>query len=173
MTPPPSLRHISVFGLGSLRPAPGTWGSLPPAVIAFTLLVAGTGPWAGGWAYHGVLLFVCAWACWACVSQGAQAEARWGKDPSNAVADETAGQCIALAIPPAGVLGSVTPVRAAAIYVFVAFVAFRVMDIVKPPPAYQIQRCKAGWGILLDDLIAGVYALLAVQLAWHFLPRYF
>lgn len=173
MSPQPPLRHISVFGLGFLRPASGTWGSLPPAMIAFPLLALGSAPWAGGWAYHGTLLVVCAWACWACISQGDQAEARWGKDPSNAVADETAGQCIALAIPPASVLGSSTPIRSAAIYVAVAFVAFRIMDIVKPPPAYQIQRFKAGWGILLDDLVAGFYALVAVQVAWHYLPKYF
>ncbi|MFN5958538.1 MAG: phosphatidylglycerophosphatase A [Planctomyces sp.] len=46
-----------------------------------------------------------------------------------------------------------------------AFVAFRVCDIVKPFPANIIQRAPAGWGILLDDLFAGVYAGLAVLAA--------
>ncbi|MEK6700840.1 MAG: phosphatidylglycerophosphatase A [Planctomycetota bacterium] len=173
MTAQKPLRHISVFGLGFLRPAPGTWGSLPPAIVAFLLLASRSSPWDGGWGYHAILLVVGAWACWACIAQGDEAERQWGKDPSNAVADETAGQCIALAIPPVGVLTSATPIRAAAIYVGVAFVAFRVMDIVKPPPAYQIQRLRAGWGILLDDLVAGFYALVAVQLACHYLPAMF
>jgi len=44
-----------------------------------------------------------------------------------------------------------------------AFFAFRILDIIKPPPAFQAQRFRAGWGILVDDLIAGVYALLITQ----------
>ncbi len=172
MTPQSPLRHITAFGLGFLRPAPGTWGSLPPAIIAALLLWFGSGTWAGGWGYHAVLAIICGWACWACIAQGAAAEARWGKDPSNAVADETAGQCIALVLPPASVLGSATPMRSAAIYVAAAFVAFRIMDIIKPPPAYQLQKLHAGWGVLVDDLVAGVYALIAMQMAWHFLSKY-
>ena len=45
-----------------------------------------------------------------------------------------------------------------------AFVAFRLFDIVKPPPAYRLQRLPAGWGILVDDLIAGAYANIVCQL---------
>ena len=41
-----------------------------------------------------------------------------------------------------------------------AFLAFRLMDIVKPPPAGSIQRLPAGWGVLIDDLVAGVYAAI-------------
>jgi len=50
------------------------------------------------------------------------------------------------------------------------FVLFRIMDIAKPPPVYQIQRLPAGWGILADDLIAGVYANLLGQLIWRLTP---
>ena len=45
-----------------------------------------------------------------------------------------------------------------------AFFTFRFFDIVKPPPANQLQRLRAGWGILVDDLVAGVYALIVTQI---------
>ena len=44
-----------------------------------------------------------------------------------------------------------------------AFLAFRIFDITKPPPARQLERLPAGWGILLDDLAAAVYANLVCQ----------
>jgi phosphatidylglycerophosphatase A len=50
-------------------------------------------------------------------------------------------------------------------------VAFRVFDIVKPPPANGLQRLRAGWGILVDDLIAGIYANIVLQLALLFVYK--
>jgi len=95
-----------------------------------------------------------------CVALGGQAEREFGsKDPSQVSADEWAGQALALAgLPMAGgdPLGS-------AIAVGLGFVAFRVFDIVKPPPARLVERLPGGWGILLDDLVAGVYANLICQ----------
>ena len=49
-----------------------------------------------------------------------------------------------------------------------AFFAFRICDIVKPPPANGLQKLPAGWGILVDDLVAGVYALVLTQLLVRF-----
>ena len=43
-----------------------------------------------------------------------------------------------------------------------AFLAFRVMDILTPPPAHRLQGIPGGWGIVIDDLLAGVYAMIAV-----------
>lgn len=163
------IRLITVFGLGSLRPAPGTWGSLPPVVVAFGLFCFGLEPRAGGlgsWVYFGVLAALLVFGCVACILEGDRAEARWGKDPSHAVADETAGQCIplfALPLTPEADWKRVLMVLAA------AFLLFRLMDIAKPPPAYRLQKLPAGWGILIDDLIAGVYAAFALQIlrVWH------
>jgi phosphatidylglycerophosphatase A len=53
--------------------------------------------------------------------------------------------------------------------VLIAFVAFRFFDILKPPPCRQLEKLPAGWGILMDDLMAGVYANLASQLVIRFL----
>jgi phosphatidylglycerophosphatase A len=56
--------------------------------------------------------------------------------------------------------------RTAPFYVL-AFVLFRAMDIVKPPPARSAERLPGGWGIVTDDLVAGVYANLALRiLGW-------
>ena len=91
---------------------------------------------------------------------GAWAEVHFGKkDPRQVVADETAGQCVALLALPWGGDWSENLVLAAT-----AFVTFRLFDIVKPPPINRIQRLGGGWGILVDDLLAGLYALAATQL---------
>lgn len=169
----PRLSLITVFGLGHLRPAPGTWGSLPPVAAAALMLAAGLGPDSVGgaarwpwpeWAvFHAVLVVLCGAGVLACVAQGDRAEARFHrKDPSEAVADETAGQCIALLFMPAAALA--TPALTAFTLVF-SFLAFRAFDIFKPWPARQVQRVPGAWGIVLDDLVAGVYALALVQLA--------
>lgn len=153
---------ITVFGLGFLRPAPGTWGSLPPVLLAALLLVAGLGPGNHPIIYNGSLVAVMIFFSVACIAEGDAAEARSirGKDPSESVADETAGQCLPLLFLPGAAL--TTPAVTAFTLCF-AFVAFRLLDIVKPWPASALQRVPAGWGILLDDLVAGVMAMVIVQ----------
>ncbi len=148
---------VTVFGLGFLRPAPGTWGSLPPPALALAMLAAGAPAWTVNAALAGVAAVFGA----ACALLGARAERRFGtKDPPQVVADETAGQCVALLALPWRQSGSWNLLLAAT-----ALVAFRVFDILKPPPIDALQRISGGWGILLDDVLAGVYALVAAQLA--------
>ncbi len=157
-----SLGWITVFGLGHMKPASGTWGSMPPVVIAGAMIAAGFGPVEHPIVYHAVLVTILLTFSAACVVQGDQAEARFGeKDPGQAVADETAGQCFSLMALPAV---AVQPGWHAALTLLGAFLAFRVLDIIKPWPANGLQRVPGGWGILLDDVIAGLYAMLAVQL---------
>jgi len=166
MNPRP-LRLITTFGLGHMRPASGTWGSLPPVIIAGVMIVCSAGPSTQPLAYYGVLALILLVFCAACVAQGDAAEARFGeKDPSEVVADETAGQCIPLlAILPAS---AETPVRGL-LFVAIAFFAFRILDIIKPPPAKGWQRIPGGWGILIDDLVAGVYAAALIVIAQRWL----
>lgn len=146
---------ITCVGLGRLHPAPGTWGSLPPIVaIGIAMAVGAPGSWVT------LAMFVGAVMCsLVCIIYGSEAEARFReKDPSFVVADETAGQCVALIGFP-----MLHPER---VWLLVlAFVAFRVFDVIKPPPARQVQAVAGGWGILLDDLFAGAMALAVVQVA--------
>lgn len=73
-------------------------------------------------------------------------------DPSIVVIDEIVGMWIALYLLPIGPLN-----------LLLAFLAFRAFDILKPPPGRQLERIPNGWGIMLDDLVAGIYANLAVR----------
>jgi phosphatidylglycerophosphatase A len=157
----PRLPMLTVFGLGRLRPAPGTWGSLPPVALAAALFAMDLTP-GSGW-YELVLAGIGVVFAAACVVQGDLAEAVLGKkDHGSIVADETAGQCVPLLILPSA--GMATPALAAFTLVL-AFLAFRAADIVKPWPARQIQSLRAGWGVLADDLVAGLYAAAIVHLA--------
>jgi phosphatidylglycerophosphatase A len=161
---------ITSLGLGLLRPAPGTWGSLPPVLVAAGLVLLRLGPHDGQaawWIYHLVLLFIVKTFACACIRYGDAAETHFGKkDPGSVTADETAGMCLVLAHLPDARLD--TPIRAL-IALAAAFVLFRLCDILKPWPAYQLQRVPGGWGILLDDLVAGIQALVALQLVWALL----
>jgi phosphatidylglycerophosphatase A len=148
------------MGLGFLRPAPGTWGSLPPVVLAGALALAGTDGRAIDMAVAatGLLFGV------ACLLWGADVERVVGrKDPGQVVSDEIAGQSIALLWLP----WNPDPAHVA-IACATAFLSFRLFDIVKPPPARGWQRFEGGTGILVDDLAAGVYALAATQLVVRF-----
>jgi phosphatidylglycerophosphatase A len=163
--PRSTLRLITTFGLGHMRPASGTWGSLPPVAVAGALMLVGLGPDEAPWIFRGVLSVILVVFCWVCIRDAEAAEARYGrKDPSQVVADETAGQCIPLMMIPAAVMSS--PLLAAAALLY-AFLAFRVLDIIKPWPAFMLQRVPGGWGILLDDLFAGFYAGLLLLAVVH------
>lgn len=161
----PRTIWITTFGLGHLRPAPGTWGSLPPCVAAAALAhfhaIPGTEL---SWLWYvvmGVLLYTFSMAC---IFQGHAAEAEFGrKDPSQAVADETAGMALVLLTMPDGACATFWGM---VIWVGAAFVLFRIMDIIKPPPARGLQRLKSGWGILIDDLLAAGYAIGVLWLVW-------
>ncbi|MFM7050854.1 MAG: phosphatidylglycerophosphatase A [Planctomycetota bacterium] len=143
------------MGFGLLRPAPGTWGSLPPVALALVLAMAGVEARSIDMALAGVGLFFGV----GCLVFGAAAEKRFGKkDPGSVVADEIAGQSLALMWLPwdrdnAHIIATCA----------IAFLSFRLFDIVKPPPARGWQRFEGGLGILIDDLVAGFYALVATQ----------
>ncbi len=146
-----------------MRPFPGTWGSLPTVIIAGILVAAGAGPLENPWLFNLVMVAILIFFTIACAVRGDEAEAVFlKKDPSQVVADETAGQAIPLLFLPAAAF--ITPGRAIWT-LLLAFIAFRAMDILKPSPARQIQKYPGGWGVVLDDLMAGVYAMVVLQLA--------
>lgn len=157
---------LTTGGLGRLRPAPGTWGSMPPIALAGTLMLLGWRPEGAGVVsaigYHGVLASVVIVFCYACVRFGDFAEVHFNKkDPGSVCADETAGQCLPLIALPAASTSGLVPM---ALTLALAFLSFRIFDILKPWPADRLQRYPGGWGILLDDLAAGVQAMVIVQL---------
>lgn len=165
---------LTCGGLGFLRPAPGTWGSFPPVALAGILLLAGTPAGPFNVAIAGVLVVACA----LCVLFGRYAESRFeGKDAAEVVIDETAGQCLPLLALPSAAFGACSIEAHGFVHATLyasgvcagAFVLFRVADIVKPWPARALERLPHGWGVLADDLMAGLYAALVMQAATRIL----
>jgi len=160
---------VTAGGLGHMWPASGTWGSLPPVLLLAGMHLGGAG---NGWMMLAMAV-LSVLACVACVRHGDAVERELRrKEPSEVVIDEVAGMAITLLVPllvetvvrvaQGQSLGE--PLAAAAAprqlwtMLAVGFVLFRVTDIIKPPPARGLQTVHAGWGILLDDLFAGLYA---------------
>ncbi|GHE02442.1 phosphatidylglycerophosphatase [Defluviimonas sp. 20V17] len=145
-------RAVAIFfGVGLLRPAPGTWGSFVALLIGWAIDI-----WLGFPAL--VLAFVIATAAgfWACARELA---GRSGEDPSEIVIDEVAGQWLALLFPAYGfwMIGHqiVWPGP-----VF-AFLLFRLFDIWKPWLVGRADRRHDAAGVMLDDLWAGLFAGIA------------
>lgn len=157
-----------MFGSGFLPLAPGTWGSLV-AVVAFAAVWSlATAVGAPRAVVETVLLAGVIVSSWFSVRWGGWAIARFGSaDPRPFVLDEFAGQWLALLILPIGYHANGWAVACAA---GLAFLLFRVFDVIKPPPARQAESLPAGWGILTDDLVAGFYANLVGQLLWRLMP---
>lgn len=153
---------LTTFGLGHMKPASGTWGSMPPVIVAGVVTAAGiTNPAVRG-IYDVLMVAIFIIFSAACVLWGTDAEARWKKDPGQVVADETAGQCVTLLMIPSAMLGSP---GSAFLTLVGAFLLFRAFDILKPWPAGAMQGIRGGWGILLDDWVAG---LMAGVVIWIF-----
>ena len=140
------------FGIGYLRPGPGTWASAvtmllwaavasrTPETVRLPLLFA----LAVGVTLIGI----------PAATRAARAAAK--KDPGFVVIDEVAGQLISL---------MAVPLKWKTF--LAGFILFRVFDILKPPPVRQLERFPDGTGIVLDDVAAGVYALAVMQLFLH------
>lgn len=152
------LRKLIVTGLGTgyLPIAPGTWGSAAACGL-FALVLGLAGP--NRWILSAVMAGVVIVGCLGCLAWGRWMREAFGrKDPSQCTLDEWAGQAIALMHVPLGVGWGQHAIAIAA-----AFVAFRVFDITKPPPARKAETFPDGMGVVADDLIAGVYANILVQ----------
>ncbi|HUB59766.1 MAG TPA: phosphatidylglycerophosphatase A [Puia sp.] len=87
------------------------------------------------------------------VHSAGKVEAEWGKDSYRVVIDEVAGMCLTLLF---------VPVRWP--YLLAGLVLFRFFDISKPFYIRKMENLKGGWGVMMDDVLAGVYANLLLQL---------
>ena len=99
-----------------------------------------------------------------CVKFAPAAMAATGKDdPREVVADELAGQAVTFLVSPFLALGSAS---AGQVWTVAAlgFVLFRIFDIAKPWPIHKFEKFPKGWGILADDLVAGVFAWTVLQI---------
>ncbi|RMH05269.1 MAG: phosphatidylglycerophosphatase A [Planctomycetota bacterium] len=147
---------VTFFGLGHAPFAPGTFGTLGGVALAGL-----AGAWLAPAAYAPAVLGGALVLALLGAPVGAWAERRWGrKDPGQYVLDEVVGYLVAAAWP-------VWPGWA---HLGLAFLLFRLCDILKPPPARRLERVSGGWGILLDDVAAGVWALALLALVRVLFP---
>jgi phosphatidylglycerophosphatase A len=132
------------FKIGHLPIAPGTWGSLA-AVIGWWLWLQ----------YLDPLVFIVLIITIFTIGVFATniiIDHTGEKDPSRIVIDEVAGQWLGLLVLPDG-----------ALYIAAAFISFRLLDIIKPWPIRQLEKFPKGWGVMLDDMLAGILTLGLIQ----------
>ena len=159
ISPPPrhaplwSTLVATFFGVGFLKPGPGTWGSLATTIL-WAAAISSFAPTMRLWATIIAAVVVTLIG----IPAATQVSRAFGvEDPQFIVIDEVAGQLVALIAVPL------------AWKTFLAgFILFRVFDIWKPFPIRRLERLPEGAGIVVDDLGAGIYALIVVHLLLHF-----
>jgi len=165
--PHPGDRALMViasgFGSGYLRPASGTWGSA--AAILLYLPVASLNVPSLWWAWGLFLLatfFIGTWASFA----GERITQK--KDSGKIVVDEFVGQWVTLTFAPATAatgmwsLWGWSPQHV--VVLAMAFFLFRLFDVWKPTPIRQLQSLRGGWGVMVDDVLAGGWACVTLHL---------
>ena len=144
----------SSFGLGWLPIAPGTWGSLLPTVIFAISCHFGASPVVTVL----IMTFIILAASVICVKLAPSVIKETGKtDPGEIVVDEVAGQALTFL---AVIFFNIENFSTGKIctIALLGFLLFRIFDISKPWPIRKLEKFPEGWGILADDLLAGVYA---------------
>jgi phosphatidylglycerophosphatase A len=144
------------FGIGHLQPGSGTWAAAVTVLLWWS---------ANHWILPSWMLAAAVIASIAVTLIGIPvsttvARESGVKDPGFVVIDEVAGQLIALIAVPLDWK-----------YLLAGFILFRSFDIVKPFPLRRLERLPGGTGIMLDDVGAGLYALVLLQLWLHFIAR--
>lgn len=134
-----------LFGVGKIPVAPGTAGTIAAVPFVWLLLKL-------QWPIY-VAMCVIVIALGVIASDKAETALN-AKDPGAVVIDEFAGYMVTMAFLPA------KPG-----YLIAGFALFRAFDILKPPPIGRLQKLKGGWGVMIDDIAAGIIANLILQ-AW-------
>ena len=147
---PAWARLLATFlGIGYLKPGPGTWASL-----ATMLLWAWLGQFLAPWhRLTAAALIAVAVALAGIPAATLVTRASGRRDPGHVVIDEVAGQMIAMIA---------VPLRWQPL--LASLILFRAFDIVKPPPLRDLEKLPGGTGIVLDDVAAGLYALMIMQI---------
>lgn len=142
------FKYIATLGfIGYLPYAPGTFGTAAGLLFVITLKT-----------YDIKLLISSAVIFLIGLIASHSAEKQLGKDSSHIVIDELCGYLVSVLFIPSGIG-----------YLIAAFILFRIFDILKPPPIRKIEKfVPGGAGIMLDDVLAGIYANVCLQL-WRYL----
>ncbi len=151
-------RLIATVGFIGYSPlAPGTLGSLAAALV-FLLFPS----YLSRWFWIAVLAFlfvVAVWSAQQMADSAAQRAASGKVDPQEVVIDEVMGMAVTLAFLPLSLQT-----------IGIGFLLFRIFDIAKPFPARRSEKLPGGWGIVMDDVIAGIYANVGLRIILSFWP---
>ena len=147
----------SLAGSGFLPKAPGTWGSLFSLAI-YLLLPAAWFELPAHFIFTGALLIICFFSVWI----STLAEKNLGHDAPQIVIDEFCGFFVSVLFLPKGILVGIW-----------AFILFRAFDIAKPLFVGKAQKLPRGWGVLADDIAAGLIANLILQVLVRVAPHFF
>ena len=128
-------------------------------VAAVVCCIAWYFAWAGGNDHFGAQVLVTILIFGIGVYSSKKVEPEWGEDSYKIVIDEVAGMCLTLLF---------VPVRWQ--YIAVGLVLFRFFDIAKPLYIRKMEDLGGGWGVMMDDMLAGVYANLLLQIVVLFKP---
>jgi phosphatidylglycerophosphatase A len=142
------------FGIGFLPGGPGTWASLVTATVWYFAVRTVD---LDGFAFVVLTLVAILAVILVGIPAASVVERESARqDPGQVVIDEVAGQLTALLYVPGDIW-----------HVVLAFALFRFFDILKPPPIRKLERLRGGLGIMVDDVAAGLYALLIGLVVHH------
>ncbi|MCK4642890.1 phosphatidylglycerophosphatase A [bacterium] len=145
----------SFFYTGKFPKAPGTFTSFITALLIF-LTASFTGYWL-------LLIIGLGLSLIGIIVSGITEKRSKEHDPGWITIDEAVGMILSLSL----IDLSALPVFQRIILILIAFIMFRLLDILKPTPIRQIQALKGGWGIMADDIIAGIMANLISRLFFY------
>ncbi len=153
-----SVYLATIFGIGYFPVAPGTAGTLFAALIYYILPAS---LFKTNYDNFIVVIFLTGLSLIGVVITSL-AEKTLGHDDGKIIIDEFVGYFVTILFLPKSLL--------LAIY---AFIFFRVFDIAKPQPIYKVQSLPKGWGIMVDDIVAGVFANICLQILIRIFPQIF
>lgn len=137
------------FYVGLIPYAPGTWGTI--AAIPLYYLISGA-PYYLYIAVTAVVIFIS-------VRASDVVENIYGRsDPGQIVADEVCGYLVTMVLIPPTLTN-----------IIIGFFLFRFFDMVKPPPSRQAERLPGGTGVVMDDVVAGIFANIVLQVVTRYL----
>jgi phosphatidylglycerophosphatase A len=138
------------LGIGYIGKGGGTVAAAVAALCWYLVLAGRHLPGYGPLIFTIAITFLGVWS-------GNEVEPYWGKDDKKVVIDEVAGMCISLLFLPVNWK-----------YVLAALVLFRIFDIGKPLLIRRLEVLPGGWGVMFDDVLAGIYANLILQVVLYF-----
>ena len=138
------------LGIGYIGKGAGTVAAVACCVCWYLAWKGGYPPYIAAVPITAAIIVLGIWA-------GNKVEPFWGKDHQRVVIDEVAGMCISLLFIPVELK-----------YVLAGLFLFRLFDITKPLFIRRMEQFRGGWGVMLDDVLAGIYANILLQAIVYF-----